>query len=91
LPVSESRYPTIFDGHNDTVLSLMSTGRSFLERSDQGHIDLPRALEGGLGGGFFAVFVMDPVAEVDSRGSRAGQRCNHTLQRRGRASADDGA
>lgn len=28
--------------------------RSFFERSDIGHIDLPRALEGRLGGGFFA-------------------------------------
>lgn len=64
--MSESRYPIIFDGHNDTVLSLMSTGRSFFERSDEGHIDLPRSRDGGLGGGFFAVFVMDPVAEVDA-------------------------
>jgi membrane dipeptidase len=42
----------IFDGHNDTITS----GRSFFDRSTQGHIDLPRARDGGLGGGFFAVF-----------------------------------
>ncbi len=54
-------HPPIFDGHNDTVLSLLKTGRSFFDRSDQGHIDLPRAREGGLGGGFFAVYIFDPV------------------------------
>jgi membrane dipeptidase len=62
--VSSSRFPVIFDGHNDTVLSLMSTGRSFHDETDIGHIDIPRARAGGLGGGFFAVFVMDPVADV---------------------------
>lgn len=50
----------VFDGHNDTLLDLPLTGRSFFERSDRGHLDLPRAREGGLGGGFFAVFVPDP-------------------------------
>src|SRR5438094_85115 len=51
----------ILIGHNDTLLSLYlkerGEGRSFFERSDKGHIDLPRAREGGFGGGFFAVFV----------------------------------
>jgi membrane dipeptidase len=50
----------VFDGHNDTLLDLPLTDRSFFERSDRGHLDLPRAREGGLGGGFFAVFVPDP-------------------------------
>ena len=50
----------VFDGHNDTLLSLGKTGRRFGERSGIGHIDLPRAREGGLAGGFFAVFVPDP-------------------------------
>lgn len=48
----------IFDGHND-VLSLYRPGRqlkrSFLERSKKGHLDLPRAREGGFAGGLFAV------------------------------------
>lgn len=61
--------PPIFDGHNDTVLSIARTGRSFFERGaadtalfaggDGGHLDLPRAREGGFGGGFFAVYVPD--------------------------------
>lgn len=50
----------VFDGHNDTVLSLQETGRSFMERSSEGHVDLPRAKEGGLAGGFFAVWAPSP-------------------------------
>ncbi len=58
----------VFDGHNDTLLDLGVTGRSFFERSDAGHIDLPRARAGGLAGGLFAVFVRDPVAAVEAPG-----------------------
>ncbi len=50
----------VFDGHNDTLLNLLlrrrGQGRSFFERSETGHLDLPRALEGGFGGGLFACF-----------------------------------
>lgn len=56
-----SGFPPIFDGHNDTILSLIATGRSFMERSEEGHVDLVRAREGGMGGGFFAVYIIDPV------------------------------
>jgi membrane dipeptidase len=51
-----STFP-IFDGHNDTILRLLLKGQSFFERNRDGHIDLPRAREGGLGGGFCAVSV----------------------------------
>ena len=59
----------IFDGHNDTLLHLYYTdrggGRSFFTREDKGHLDLPRAREGGFAGGFFAVFVRpDPALPV---------------------------
>jgi membrane dipeptidase len=50
----------VFDGHNDTLLSLIDTGRTYYERSDIGHIDDVRAREGGLVGGFFACFVPNP-------------------------------
>jgi membrane dipeptidase len=54
----------IFDGHNDTLLNLhlpkRGEGRGFFERSALGHIDLPRAREGGFGGGFFACYVPNP-------------------------------
>lgn len=51
----------VFDGHNDTLLSLLTTGRDFFAESETGHIDWPRARRGGLVGGFFAVFVPDPT------------------------------
>lgn len=50
----------VFDGHNDTLTQIRNAApaekRTFLERSDRGHVDLPRAREGGLAGGFFAIF-----------------------------------
>jgi Membrane dipeptidase (Peptidase family M19) len=61
--------PPILDGHNDTLLhlSLPERGgsRSFFTRSERGHIDLPRARDGGFAGGYFAVFVpSDPAAPL---------------------------
>jgi membrane dipeptidase len=50
----------IFDGHNDSVQRLQEyhpDGVDFLARSTDGHLDLPRALDGGLVGGLFAMFV----------------------------------
>ena len=51
----------IFDGHNDALQSIYhpknGKARSFFERNDDGHIDLPRMREGGYAGGFFAIFV----------------------------------
>ncbi|MEM7022091.1 MAG: membrane dipeptidase, partial [Pseudomonadota bacterium] len=54
----------IFDGHNDVLLR-MARGetehqRSFLDRAEKGHLDLPRAREGGFAGGMFAMFVPSP-------------------------------
>lgn len=60
----KANYPPVFDGHNDTILSVLlpdrGGGRDFFKKSKEGHIDLPRAQKGGLGGGFFAVFVPSP-------------------------------
>jgi membrane dipeptidase len=53
----------IFDGHNDTLQMMYlpeANKRSFLAETDSGHIDLPRAKRGGLGGGFFSIFVPHP-------------------------------
>jgi membrane dipeptidase len=52
----------VFDGHNDSLLRLFRDDRGgaearFVAGDDRGHIDLPRALAGGLRGGLFAVFV----------------------------------
>ncbi len=64
----------IFDGHNDTLLNLhlehRGNGRSFFERSETGHIDLPRAREGDLAGGFFAIFTPNrrrPLTEKEKK------------------------
>jgi membrane dipeptidase len=55
---------SILDGHNDTLTQIHNARgesvRSFLVRSDWGHIDLPRAIEGGLAGGFYAIFTASP-------------------------------
>lgn len=56
----------VFDGHNDMVLAMYGDGprgrRSFFERGESGHLDLPRMREGGFAGGIFAVFVpADPT------------------------------
>jgi membrane dipeptidase len=54
----------IFDGHNDTLTKFYSPdgepSRSFFERSDQGHLDLPRAKQARLAGGIFAIFTPPP-------------------------------
>ncbi|PDT75615.1 dipeptidase [Bradyrhizobium sp. C9] len=49
----------IFDGHNDASQHLAEYregGRDFLVRSEEGHLDLPRAREGGMVGGLFAMY-----------------------------------
>lgn len=61
--MSANGFPPVFDGHNDTILSLNHTGRSFFDKSSEGHLDLPRAKEGGVGGGFFAVYIADRGAD----------------------------
>lgn len=66
MPRSHPPFP-VFDGHNDTLTQIREERagqrRPFLERSERGHLDLPRAREGGLGGGFFAVFTPSPHYE----------------------------
>jgi membrane dipeptidase len=72
----------VFDGHNDVLLALFQPDydaawggpRSFFERSDRGHLDLPRAREAGFAGGFFAVWVTpDPTARRPELGPNAAQ------------------
>ena len=55
----------IFDGHNDTFLELYTpnSDRTFLDESDQGQLDLPRALKGGVHGGLFAIFVPNDITQ----------------------------
>jgi membrane dipeptidase len=62
----------IFDGHNDVLLALYERDRgegvTFFDRSEKGHLDLPRARAGGFGGGFFAVYV--PADPSESKSDR---------------------
>ena len=63
----------IFDGHNDALLRLYRRGgadgpRAFLDGEAKGHLDLPKALEGGFAGGLFAVFVPSPGKAGSSTG-----------------------
>src|SRR6516162_2988096 len=64
--MAETPMPVI-DGHNDVLLSVYrpeeGKERLFFTRSEEGHLDLPRAREGGFAGGFFAVFIAPPRAE----------------------------
>ncbi len=67
--------PLVFDGHNDTLLDLFPLApatprRTFFEQSEQGHIDLPRARAGGLGGGFFAMFIPNRFRKGHARPRR---------------------
>ncbi len=57
--------PPIFDGHNDVLSKLhraggISQAKTFVTGRD-GHIDIERAKSGGLGGGFFAIYVPSPM------------------------------
>jgi membrane dipeptidase len=59
----------IFDGHNDTLLRLHEYPPDDTQAffgDGKGHIDLARAQEGGMAGGFFAVYV-PPDPSVFSR------------------------
>jgi membrane dipeptidase len=61
----------VFDGHNDTIQQIGKGKRSFFRHGAKGHLDLPRAHEGGMIGGCFAIFVPDPdedVAEMEKAG-----------------------
>ena len=73
---NEPKIPLIFDGHNDVLLKLYRAGgpeaaKLFLSGCD-GHIDLVRAKIGGLGGGFFAIYVPSPL-DMDSQWNQMTQ------------------
>ncbi len=57
--------PLFFDGHNDILLRLWRKPaperlRAWADGDGEGHLDLPRMLRGGFGGGMFAIFVPSP-------------------------------
>lgn len=54
------RRAIVCDAHCDTLLALEHGNRALGERSTQGHVDLPRLIEGGVTAQVFAVFVESP-------------------------------
>lgn len=82
IPPRNRDFPPIFDGHEDFITevrgpryrgrglaSLATPGRrDLLDRSDQGHVDLPRAMEGGLGGCFTSIYLTNERAEANAVG-----------------------
>ncbi|MBN2359663.1 MAG: dipeptidase [Deltaproteobacteria bacterium] len=50
----------IFDAHCDTALRLIDPAFDASARSEQGHVDVPRLLAGGVGCQVFACFVSEP-------------------------------
>ena len=55
-------FPLVFDGHNDVLLRLFNKHKpdvesDFLDADKEGHLDLPQMLQGGFGGGMFAVYI----------------------------------
>lgn len=66
-------FPPVFDGHEDFITQMVRGGgfppsppRDFLEESEDGHVDLPRAMRGGLGGCFTSIYLTDERAEANA-------------------------
>jgi membrane dipeptidase len=86
----------VLDGHNDVLSRLLeaergrdrqlaSRGRaegvrSFFERGTEGHIDLPRAREGGFAGGLFSVYVGADRQAVPPVGPVLGMHAGHDVR-----------
>ncbi|MFQ5462608.1 MAG: dipeptidase [Phycisphaerae bacterium] len=61
----------VIDTHCDTTQRLADPNWDFAARHETGHIDLPRAREGGLSGAFFAIWASGPVEP--GQGAKAAQ------------------
>jgi len=73
-------FPPIFDGHEDFITQAKrkkeqwpprpwhDMGRDLLEESEHGHVDVPRAARGGLGGCFTSIYLSDERAEMNAVG-----------------------
>jgi membrane dipeptidase len=86
----------IFDGHNDVISKLLDDernhrlsvgtpdrdggGRNFFARGDQGHIDLPRAREGGFAGGLFSIYVSADSQAPPPAGPVLGETDGHLVK-----------
>ncbi|WP_429097292.1 dipeptidase [Aminobacter sp. BE322] len=64
----------VFDGHNDVLFRLWNNAAKgadpvteFIEGTRQGHIDMPRAMKGGLAGGLCAIYITSGSIRDDVR------------------------
>jgi membrane dipeptidase len=55
------RHVIVIDTHCDTTQRLLRADWDFSARHDDGHVDIPRLREGGIGGVFLAVYASGPV------------------------------
>jgi membrane dipeptidase len=74
IPLTTPGRVPIFDGHNDVLLRLhrrggAKTAGAFLDGEAKGHLDLPKARQGGFAGGLFAIFVPSTARPTSSNGS----------------------
>ena len=61
-------FPPILDGHEDFITAIPNQDRDFLAESERGHVDLPRAQRGCLGGTFVSIWLSNARAEHDAVG-----------------------
>ncbi len=77
IPPLSRDFPPIFDGHEDFITQIKGRGsrsavmapprdRDLLTESAIGHVDLPRAMRGGLGGCFTSIFLTNERAEYNA-------------------------
>jgi membrane dipeptidase len=63
-------FPPVFDGHEDFITQMEPRrgrpARDFLALSEFGHVDLPRAMSGSLGGCFTSIYLTDERAEANA-------------------------
>jgi membrane dipeptidase len=72
IPPLSREFPPVFDGHEDFITQVKrpQTGiraakpRDLLEESKTGHVDMPRAMRGGLGGCFTSIYLSNERAEM---------------------------
>ena len=76
IPPLSREFPPVFDGHEDFITQVRQRPnipglapfkpRDLLEESDSGHVDMPRAMRGGLGGCFTSIYLSDERAEMNA-------------------------
>lgn len=56
----------VVDGHNDVIITSILRGRDIGQRLEEGHTDIPRLIEGGVGVQVFAVWSDDQKWKKDA-------------------------